>query len=255
MALARVRDRAGTEPARSRSSPIVETPRLINEVGDDRDNIQPGDPLLLIVENDLAFARLLLESAREKGFKGLVTSLGAAALAMTRDFKPDAITLDICLPDIDGWRVMDRLKNDISTRHIPVCVISTEESCDRAASYGAARVLTKPLQNRDSLDQLLENLRGFIGRRVKDVLVVGEDPGRREQIVQSIGADEFRVTTAASACDALETLGKKRVDCLVLDSSVQDMTAARIPPTGPPRYDHGHAAGDPLLRSATPGRG
>ena len=101
--------------------------------------IQPGDPLLLIVENDLAFARLLLEAAREKGFKGLVTSLGAAALAMTREYKPDAITLDICLPDIDGWRVLDRLKNDITTRHIPVCVISTEEAHDRALELRGAR--------------------------------------------------------------------------------------------------------------------
>ncbi len=204
---------------------IIETSRLVNEVGDDRENVQPGDPLLLIVENDLAFARLMLEAAREKGFKGLVTSLGAAALAMTRDYKPDAITLDICLPDIDGWRVMDRLKNDINTRHIPVSVISTEEACERAASYGAATVLTKPLQNRDSLDQLLDTLRGFIGSRVKDLLVVGEDPGRRDQIVQSIGGDEFRVTTAPSGRDALEILSKNRVDCLVLDASIPDMTA------------------------------
>ena len=95
--------------------------------------------MLLIVENDLPFARLLLEVAREKGFKGLVTSLGAAALAMTRDYKPDAITLDICLPDIDGWRVLDRLKNDMTTRHIPVCVISTEEARERGRQLRRAR--------------------------------------------------------------------------------------------------------------------
>ena len=75
--------------------------------------IQPGDRVLLIVENDLAFARFLLDAAREKGFKGLVTSLGAGALTLAREYKPDAITLDIYLPDIDGWRVLDRLKNDL----------------------------------------------------------------------------------------------------------------------------------------------
>ena len=95
--------------------------------------------MLLIVENDLAFARLLLEAAREKGFKGLVTSLGAAALALTSEYKPDAITLDICLPDIDGWRVLDRLKNDMTTRHIPVCVISTEDGADRGCQLRRAR--------------------------------------------------------------------------------------------------------------------
>ncbi len=74
--------------------------------------------MLLIVENDLGFARVLLETAREKGFKGLVTSLGAAALTMAREYKPHALTLDIFLPDIDGWRVLERLKNDVATRHI-----------------------------------------------------------------------------------------------------------------------------------------
>ncbi len=203
---------------------VIETPRLVNEVGDDRDTVQPGDLLVLIVENDLSFARLLLEVARERGFKGLVTSLGAAALAMTRDYKPDAVTLDICLPDIDGWRVMDRLKNDMSTRHIPVCVISTEEACERAATYGALSVLTKPLQSRETLEQLLDDVRDFIGRRVKDLVVVGPDGSRRDEIIRSIGGDEFRVTTAVNGREALDLLDGKRVDCLVLDSSMPDMT-------------------------------
>ena len=105
--------------------------------------------MLLIVENDLGFARFLLDAAREKGFKGLVTSLGAAALALTREYKPDAITLDICLPDIDGWRVLERLKNDIDTRHIPVCVISTDEARERALSSGALAFVAKPIQTRE----------------------------------------------------------------------------------------------------------
>ena len=118
---------------------------------------------------------------------------------MTREYKPDAITLDICLPDIDGWRVMDRLKNDMTTRHIPVCVISTEEARDRAASYGALSVLTKPFQSRETLEQLLDDIRDFIGRRVKDLVVVGPDAGHvATRSSDSIGGDEFRVTTAAS---------------------------------------------------------
>ncbi len=157
----RRRERSRPNPLSAPELPptILEAPKLVNEVGDDRDAIQPGDPVLLIVENDLAFAKLLLETAREKGFKGLVTSLGAAALAMTREYKPDAITLDICLPDIDGWRVMDRLKNDIALRHIPVCVISTEEVLDRALRYGAISVLTKPFQSKEMLDQSLDDVR------------------------------------------------------------------------------------------------
>ena len=105
-----------------------EPPVMVNEVGDDRDTIVAGDRVLLIVENDLAFSRFLLDTAREKGFKGLVTSLGATALALAREYKPTAITLDIFLSDIEGWRVLERLKNDIGARHIPICVISTDEA-------------------------------------------------------------------------------------------------------------------------------
>src|SRR5439155_23235166 len=110
--------------------------------------------VLLIVENDLGFGRFLLDVAREKGFKGSVTSFGAAALALARERRPDAITLDISLPDIDGWRVLDRLKNDLETRHIPVYIISTEEeeaSRERGLKMGAISVLTKPVKTRETL--------------------------------------------------------------------------------------------------------
>src|SRR5262249_10304877 len=145
--------------------PVV--PSLVNEVGDDRDLIQPGDRVLLIVENDLGFARFLLDAAHEKGFKGLVTSLGAAALALTREYKP----LDIFLPDIEGWRVLDRLKKDLATRHIPVCVISTDDARTRALASGALNFVAKPIQSRDTLDALLDHLNDFLGRAVKSLLV------------------------------------------------------------------------------------
>jgi response regulator RpfG family c-di-GMP phosphodiesterase len=91
----------------------------VNETGDDRDAIHPGDRTLLIVENDLAFAKLLADVAHDAGFKTLVTAFGAAALSLARQYRPSAITLDISLPDIDGWRVLERLKSDFDTRHIP----------------------------------------------------------------------------------------------------------------------------------------
>src|SRR4029434_7138363 len=94
---------------------------------DDSGNIQIDDRVLLIVENDAHFAHFLFELAHENGFKALVASRGSAAVTMAREVKPHAITLDINLPDIDGWRVLDRLKEDMSTRHIPVHIITTEE--------------------------------------------------------------------------------------------------------------------------------
>ena len=134
------------------ADPLKSLSRLVNEVGDDRDAVEPGDDVLLIVENDLAFARFLLETSREQGFKGIVTSQGVAALELADKFKPAAITLDLFLPDIDGWRVLHRLKNDAATRHIPVAVISTDESRDKALNAGAHSFVAKPIQSKEVLE-------------------------------------------------------------------------------------------------------
>ena len=109
--------------------------QFVNEAGDDRDDIQGGDLVILIVENDLGFAKILLEAARQ-GLQGVVASSGSAALAMVREYQPAVMTLDIFLPDMQGWRVLERLKADLSTRHIPVCVVSTDEARDRALDSG-----------------------------------------------------------------------------------------------------------------------
>jgi HAMP domain-containing protein/signal transduction histidine kinase/CheY-like chemotaxis protein len=207
-------------------SAIPESPVLVNEVGDDRLLIRPGDPVLLIVENDLPFARLMLEVAHEKGFKALATSFGAAALAMTREYKPDAITLDICLPDIDGWRVLERLKSDTSTRHIPVYVISTEEASERGARLGAKGILAKPIQTRQTLEQTLDQIKQFLSRSVKDLLVVTPDPLKGERIREVIGNGDIQTTMVASGHDALAILQQRQVDCLVVDPELPDMTPA-----------------------------
>ena len=208
---------------------LVATPDLlVNEVGDDRDRIRPGDRTLLIVENDTGFARILLDAAREKGFKGLVTSLGAAALALARDFKPNAITLDIFLPDIAGWRVLERLKNDIATRHIPVCVVSTDESRDRALASGALAFLAKPIQSRNMLDGLLDHVGEFIGRETRSLLVVDPDGDRRERIVGCVGGDEVRVTAVADATAAVAQLRDRGADCVVAGAGVSDLAAALL---------------------------
>jgi HAMP domain-containing protein/signal transduction histidine kinase/CheY-like chemotaxis protein len=215
-------------PAPPAAPTIIETPKLVNEVGDDRESIQPGDSILLIVENDLAFAKLLLEIAREKGLKGLVTSLGAAALAMAHEYNPDAITLDICLPDIDGWRVIERLKNDIALRHVPVCVISTEEVSKRAMSYGAIRSVTKPFQSKAMLERALDPLWEFLGRRTKQLIVVCGDPVRFTEIVDSLRADDVQITRAPTGRAVLDILDCQTVDCVVLEKAPDDMPFAEF---------------------------
>ncbi len=208
-----------------RSPEPAEEPKLVNEVGDDRDAIRPGDRVLLIVENDPNFSRFLLETAREKGFKGLVTSLGAAALAMKREYKPDAVTLDICLPDIDGWRVLERLKNDLNTRHLPICVISTEDARERALKLGAMVVVDKPIQTKEVLEQALDAVARAVSRPVKDVVVIG-DEGVRRRVREALGDGAARSIEAAGGREALEALRQGRPDAVVLNPALPDMTVA-----------------------------
>ncbi len=191
----------------------------VNEVGDDRNNIQPGDRVILIVENDLGFARFLLDSARERGYKGLVTSLGAFALTMTRDHKPEAITLDIHLPDMEGWRVMERLKNDLSTRHIPIWVISTDDARQHALDAGAFAFIAKPIQSKDVLDHALDHLTTF-SERQKSVLIIDHDPHRRKDLAAALDMEDVKVKTASDTSSAMRILNGGPIDLLIAHANV-----------------------------------
>ncbi len=195
---------------------------LTNEAGDDRRNLRPGDRTLLIVENDLGFARFLLDTAREKGFKGLVTSQGAAALAMAREYQPQAMTLDISLPDIDGWRVLDRLKHDLSTRHVPVYVISTDESRERALASGALGFLSKPIQSKDALDMLLDSLDAFLDRERKGLLVAAPDGPWRRRAIEHLADEDVKIIAAADGRAALRAIREQPIDCVVTSSQMLD---------------------------------
>jgi len=195
-----------------------ETVVLVNEAGDDREAIGRGDLVLLIVENDLSFAKYLLDTAREKGFKGLVTSLGAAALALARDYKPMAIILDIYLPDIEGWRVMDRMKNDIGSRHIPICVVSTEDVRDRALKSGALHFIEKPIQGKKTLNELLDSLKNYTEQKMKNVLIIQKDPQKLKAIKQYVdGEDTIKFTTVKNGKSALQSLHGQHHDCIIVD--------------------------------------
>jgi CheY-like chemotaxis protein len=123
-------------------SPVRKVPTSqLAQVTDDRESIKPVDRTVLIVEDDVAYASLLLDAAHKKGFRGVVSPEGGPALALAKQFKPDAITLDIGLPDVDGWTVLDRLKLDAATRHIPVHVISIEQDREHALQRGALSYL------------------------------------------------------------------------------------------------------------------
>ncbi len=143
-----------------------------NFVDDDSDTITSADRVLLVVENDENFARFLVDMAHENGFKAVVASRGATAVALAREIKPAAITLDINLPDMDGWRIMNRLKDEITTRHIPVQIISTDEEHDRGIRVGAIGVLTKPVKTKEMLDETFKRIREFIDKDTRELLFV-----------------------------------------------------------------------------------
>ncbi|ATB27501.1 response regulator [Melittangium boletus] len=198
------------------------------EVEDDRRDIESGDRTLLIIEDDIVFARILLGLAREKGFKGLVALRGDTGLAMARQYKPDAITLDLGLPVIDGWSLLDRLKHDGRTRHIPVHIISaSEEERSRGLRLGALAVLRKPV-TREALGEALGRVKDFIERPVKNLLVVEDDARQRESIVHLIGNGDVKTTAVGSGHEALASLGEKYFDCVVLDLGLPDMTGLQL---------------------------
>ncbi|MEZ0228344.1 MAG: response regulator, partial [Planctomycetota bacterium] len=196
-------------------------------VADDRGNIQPGDRTLLIVEDDIAFANILLDLAREKRFKGLVATRGESALALAREHSPDAITLDLLLPDVAGWAVLDRLKHDPHTRHIPVHIISGEEAMPRALQLGAMGYLPKPI-DRDRLGDTLTELHEFIDRKVKNLLVVEDDDVQRLAICELIGEGDVQTTAVGSAEEALAAIEKTTFDCMILDLKLPDLSGFEL---------------------------
>ncbi|MEP7311752.1 MAG: response regulator, partial [Pseudomonadota bacterium] len=197
----------------------AEASAALNIADDDRMDVLSGDKVLLIVENDLAFAKVLLQAARRNGFKGLVSLSGATALALTYEYHPSVITLDIFLPDMEGWRILERLKSDLTTRHIPVCVVSTDDSRQRALNAGAIGFLTKPLQSIEQVDEALAQLYQFSTRRNKRLLVIMEDSVLRTDYLSALDT-ETEIAVADSVESARSELAAGTVDCLVTDTSL-----------------------------------
>ncbi|HEY8725655.1 MAG TPA: HAMP domain-containing protein [Gaiellaceae bacterium] len=215
----------GSGPPAPASAPPELDPNLLlpSDVRDDRDDIQDGDRVVLIVEDDADLARTELEIARERGFKGLVAVRGDSGLALAHEFKPDAIVLDMKLPVMDGWTVLDHLKHHPETRHIPVHIVSAGEGRQNALKAGAVAFLEKPI-SKEGLEDTFGEIRSFIDRGLKRLLVVEDDESQREAVVELIGGDEeVEVTAVGSGEAALEALGTERFDCMVLDLKLPDM--------------------------------
>jgi HAMP domain-containing protein/signal transduction histidine kinase/CheY-like chemotaxis protein len=203
-------------------------PSPVNEVGDDRDRIRASDRVLLVVDNDLDFARYLMEVAHDCGFKVLVTSLGTVALTLAREHQPSAITLDISLPDLDGWRVLDRLKSDPALRHIPVTIISTADDIERGEQRGAIGSLPKPIQSRDAIESTLARIRTYLERSDRRVLIVGGDDATAARVRTGLDSDTLTVTAVEDGPTALRSLEKNPADCIVLNADTSSRFARSL---------------------------
>jgi CheY-like chemotaxis protein len=207
----------------SPTSPIMLPAPREEVILDDRDQVQPGDRSLMIVEDDPHYARVLLGLAREKGFKGIVATRGSAALTLARQYQPTAITLDVFLPDMLGWTVLNNLKLNPTTRHIPVQIISVDEERSHALARGAFSYAVKPTTT-EGLSECFDRIKKFIEPHVKRLLVVEDNEIERESIVALIQHDDIEIATAASGAEAMDKLLDMPFDCCVLDLRLPDMT-------------------------------
>jgi len=211
---------ASTDTEVSRDSLPIEAHRAL-DVPDDRNNLQPSNPLLLIIEDDPAFAKILLSLARERGFKGLVARQGKIGLAMARQFKPDAITLDIQLPTMNGWTILDHLKHDPETRHIPVHIISVEAQSLRGQEQGAIGVLQKPV-SLAKLKQALDQLITF-REQPKSLLVIEEEEQPRQRILELLDDHDIQTIAVERSSEALAALKEQPFDCIVLNHDIAQL--------------------------------
>jgi signal transduction histidine kinase/DNA-binding response OmpR family regulator/HAMP domain-containing protein len=196
----------------------VDEPRSeqLEQFGDERSDIGSNDRVLLVVENDPSFARILVEMAHENQMKAIVTARGASAISLAHDLSPHAITLDINLPDIDGWRVLDRLKDDLATRHIPVHVITTDEERERGLRLGAIGVLTKPIRNKESLDDAFGHIRQAMQPGTRRLLLAISSEQERDRLMELIGGPDVQIVSAADVSAVQHALADGQFDLMVL---------------------------------------
>ncbi|WP_313997647.1 response regulator [uncultured Paenibacillus sp.] len=196
-------------------------------IHDDVELIKPGDKVVLIIEDDVNFAKVLLDIARSRGFKGIVALQGDNGLAYARTHRPDAILLDIQLPVMDGWSVLNQLKHHSDTRHIPVHVISVVDDIQQGLSMGALAYIKKP-SSKDKLEDVFTQIESFIERDMKRLLVVEDDPAQRTSIVELIGHDDVLITAVSTGKDALKELRNLHYDCMVLDLGLPDISGFEL---------------------------
>ena len=202
------------------------TPKEIM-VDDDRDNLAPDDKFLLLIEDDKTFLNILKDLVHENQFKCLIAEDGASGLQLAEKYHPNAIILDVGLPKIDGLTLMERLKSNPETRHIPVHFISGSENSLDAKQMGAKSYLHKPV-NMEQLGETFKEIEQFLAKTVKNLLVVVDNQSHQQKIVDISGNGEVETTIAVTVANALEQLKNTAFDCLILDIDLEQATGIKL---------------------------
>jgi CheY-like chemotaxis protein/signal transduction histidine kinase/HAMP domain-containing protein len=220
---------SGTAPMQALQLPslLVAPERPIEQIPDDRLDVQPGDSILLIVEDDPHYARSMVDLAREKDFKVLVAARGSDALELAKQYQPTAISLDIFLPDMLGWTVLSQLKQNPLTRHIPVQIITLDEDRQHGLARGAFSFFTKPTST-EGVEAALARIQEYAKPRRRRLLVVEDDRAEQTSIAELLGHDDIEIVAAGTGAEALSTLRQDPCDCVVLDLRLPDMTGFEV---------------------------
>jgi HAMP domain-containing protein/CheY-like chemotaxis protein/signal transduction histidine kinase len=194
---------------------------------DDRDEIVPGDNIVLIVEDDPHYARIMVATAQAEGFKVLVAHRGSEALALAREHHPTAISLDIFLPDMLGWTVLSQLKQDPATRHIPVQIVTLDEDRHHGLARGAFSFVQKPTTT-EGLESAFARIKDYSSPRRKRLLLVEDDEAERKGVAELLSHEDIEISAADTGASALAKLREHPVDCVVLDLKLPDMSGFEV---------------------------
>jgi CheY-like chemotaxis protein len=213
------------DPIGAASAAPIQLPaaRRAELISDDRDTIGAGDRVLLIVEDDVHYAKLIADVAREQDFKVLIATRGLDALTLANDYNPTAISLDVFLPEMLGWTVLSSLKQNTATRHIPVQLVTIDHNRQHGLARGAFSFVAKPT-SREGLEAAVARIKQFVEPRRRCLLIVEDNPAEQKAIEELLGHDDIDIVTVGSGAEALMTLGERECDCVVLDLKLPDMT-------------------------------
>jgi CheY-like chemotaxis protein/two-component sensor histidine kinase len=217
------------QPEIRKELPVIpaHVPSPNKEAEDDRYDIQHSDKTILIIEDDVAFSHILLESAREKGYKGIIAHQGNTGLSLARYYRPDAIILDMKLPVVDGSEVLRLLKNDPDLRHIPVQIMSGYDRRKEGLELGAFDFIRKPL-TRDAVQGAFDRIEEFVNRKLKKLLVVEDNPQQNKAIRELIGNSDIKSFAAYTGQEAYDMLQDEKFDCIIIDLGLPDMSGFEL---------------------------